>query len=61
MINNIRKFILEVVSELKKVSWATRQELIDATKIVLVSAICLGLMIAIVDFTLSRGLALIIR
>jgi preprotein translocase subunit SecE len=57
----IKKFILEVIIELKKVSWSTRKELLDATKIVLMSSFLLGLFIGLTDFALSRILGLIIR
>ena len=38
MIAQIQKFTSEVIVELKKVSWSTRQELIDSTLIVLTAA-----------------------
>ena len=56
----IKKFIGEVSVELKKVSWSTRKELIDATWIVIVSSILLGLFIGVTDFTLSKMLEIII-
>ena len=61
MITKITSFFSEVVTELKKVTWSTRQELIDATLIVVVSAAILGFYIAGVDVVLSRFLALIIK
>ena len=61
MIEKITKFFAEVVSELKKVSWSTRQELLDATWIVLISSAALGLFISCIDFTLARFLTLMIR
>ena len=61
MIGKVRKFITEVVIEVKKVSWPTRQELKDATWIVVISATFLGTFIAFIDFVLSRLLGLIIR
>ena len=61
MITKIQKFVSEVVVELKKVSWATRQELIDATWIVIISSACLGVFIAVLDFGFSRLLTLIVR
>ena len=61
MIGKIKKFIAEVVTELKKVSWSTRQELVSATVLVLVSSISLGLFIGLSDFILSKLLGLIIR
>lgn len=60
MISKIKKFILEAVSELKKVSWSTRKEVIDSTWLVIVSAGFLGLFIAMTDFVLSRLIGLIL-
>ena len=60
-IGSIRKFITEVVSELKKVSWTTRKDLIDSTWVVLVSSACLGLFIGVIDFVLSRIVASLIK
>ena len=61
MIAKTQKFISEVVVELKKVSWSTRKELIDATWIVLISAVILGVYISACDFVLSKFLGVIIR
>ena len=61
MVPQVQKFFGEVVVELKKVSWTTRQELIDSTLVVLVSCAALGVFIATADFVLSRILALIIK
>ena len=60
MFGKIKKFISEVVVELKKVSWSTKQELLDATKVVIVSSFLLGFFIAGTDFVLSKALGLII-
>ncbi len=57
----IKKFFSEVFIELKKVSWLTRRELIDATWIVIISSFFLGGFIGISDFVLSKLLGLIIR
>jgi len=61
MFANIKKFISEVIVELKKVSWSTRQEVIDATWVVLISSGLLGVFIGSSDFVLSKCLGLIIR
>lgn len=61
MLGKIQNFVSEVSVELKKVAWLTRQELIDATVVVLSSAICLGVFIGCADFALSKLLSLIIR
>lgn len=61
MIVKVRKFIGEVITETKKVSWTNRQELINATCVVFFSSILLGLFIAGIDFALSKFLGLLIR
>ena len=61
MIKKITKFFKEVVSELKKVAWSTKQELIDSTWIVIISAAFLGLFIWVTDTILAQLLRLIIR
>jgi len=61
IIQKIRKFFIEVVLELKKVSWSTRTELIDSTKVVLLSSLLFGIFIGTADFLLSKFLELIIR
>lgn len=61
MFGKIQKFFSEVTVELKKVSWSTRQELVDATWIVLLSSLFLGIFIGCTDFVLSKFLGLIIR
>lgn len=49
----IRKFLAEVIVELKKVSWPTRRELIDSTWLVIISSAILGGYIALTDFFLT--------
>lgn len=61
MFNKIREFISQVIAEIKKVTWPSRQELIDSTWIVLISSIILGFYIAGVDVVLSKFVGLIIR
>ena len=61
MIGKVQKFVSEVVVELKKVSWSTRQELFEATWIVLLSSAFLGVYIGATDFVLSKFVGLLIR
>ena len=61
MIANIRKFIGEVIAEMKKVSWTTRRELVDSTLIVILSSFLLGIFVGVIDFAFSKGVAVIIR
>ncbi|MCK5012262.1 MAG: preprotein translocase subunit SecE [Candidatus Omnitrophica bacterium] len=60
MIGKVKKFISEVMVELKKVSWSTRKDLIDATWIVFLSSIFLGVFIGATDFVLSKLVGIII-
>ena len=61
MIEKIRKFIGEVIAEMKKVSWTTRKELVDSTLIVIFSSFLLGIFVGIIDFAFSKGVAVIIK
>ena len=58
---SIFKFFKEVAAELKKVSWTSRQELINSAWIVVVSSFFLGLFIAITDLILSRIIGVLIH
>ena len=55
----IKKFISEVIVELKKVSWSTKQELKEATYLVIISSVMLGLFIGGVDFVLSKFISVL--
>ena len=61
MIVKVRNFIGEVMAEMKKVSWVTRQELLDSTLIVLASSLFLGVFVAVIDFFLSKGVTHLFR
>lgn len=61
MIAKIKKFIGEVLAEMKKVSWTTRRELVDSTLIVILSSFLLGIFVGIIDFAFSKGVAVIIK
>jgi len=50
----ITEFIREARVELKKVSWPTRKELIDSTKVVLITSFILAVFIGLIDFLLSH-------
>jgi preprotein translocase SecE subunit len=44
-----RDFLLDTRAEMDKVSWPPKDELIKATKAVLISALVLGLVIGLID------------
>lgn len=56
--NKIKKFFLTVKSEMVKVSWPNREELLNSTTVVLVSTAILTVFVYIIDlfFTLLVGL-----
>jgi preprotein translocase subunit SecE len=47
-----RIFTGEMITELQKASWPTRQELWDSTVVVIVASLLLGLFTSIADFSL---------
>jgi preprotein translocase subunit SecE len=49
-----REFLNEVVVELKKSAWPTRQELIDSTLVVIITVLVLGLFVAFADLVFVR-------
>jgi preprotein translocase subunit SecE len=53
-----RIFFVEMIEELKKAAWPTRQELIDSTIVVIVAALILGLFTSISDFALIQFVSL---
>ena len=46
-------FLVSVREELKKVTWPTRQELIKATRMIIVLSIVLGMVIGLMDWLLQ--------
>ncbi len=61
MIKKLTRFFNEVKTEMKKVSWSTKKELISSTWIVIISVFLLSVFIGIVDFIISRSINLVIR
>ncbi len=61
MFARLKTFTQEVRTELGKVSWTGRQQLIESTKVVLVSVFLMALFIWICDLTFSTILQRVIR
>ena len=57
----IKSFLLEVKSELSKVSWSTRKELLSSTVLVITVTAIMTAFIGIVDLGLSRFLSVIFK
>lgn len=51
---DVRKFYRETRSEIKKVTWPSRKELIQHTEVVITSIILVGAIIALADFTFGK-------
>jgi len=51
----IREFVLEVLAEFRKVTWPSRQELINSTVVVIVVTLVLSLFLGAVDIVLARA------
>lgn len=56
MFEKAKKFVQNVVSEMKMVSWPTRTELRGSTMVVIVTVIIIAIFIGVVDRILSLGL-----
>jgi len=58
MIKKIVKFVNDVQTEMSKVSWPTREELINSTMIVAVVSVLFTIFIFLADLVLSKIIAL---
>ena len=51
--NKIKKFTKDTVSELKKVSWTSKTELLKSTKLVVITVVAVCIVIALIDLGAS--------
>ncbi|HPS20217.1 MAG TPA: preprotein translocase subunit SecE [Candidatus Omnitrophota bacterium] len=56
----ITKFMSQVRTEMEKVNWPTKDEMVASTVIVIISTLLLGAFIGICDFGISRMVNLLI-
>ena len=59
MLQRIRRFLDVSWSELKIVSWPTRQQTLNLTFLVFLVSFVVGVFISVVDFVFSQGLLFI--
>ena len=52
-IERVRNFYHDVVSEMKKVSWPTRQEVINTTMVVIVAVVFFSIYMFVADIALT--------
>ncbi len=60
MIERIKLFLSETRTELKKVTWPTRQELKESTIVVIVSTFIVTIFVGVVDQVISRIIRLVL-
>lgn len=53
MFEKIRKLLSEIVVEMKKVTWPTREELKESTKLVIIATFVVTLFVGLIDQLLS--------
>jgi preprotein translocase subunit SecE len=61
IVTRIREFGQEVLAEFRKVTWPSRQELINSTTIVIVVTVVLAFFLGGVDIALSKVVERILR
>ena len=60
-IQSTKQFYFDVRSEMKKVSWPSRQEVVGTTVVVIVAVFFFGLYLGLVDYMLAMGLDRVLR
>jgi preprotein translocase subunit SecE len=61
MFRKVKKFLGEVRSEIKKVSWTKRNELIISTSMVIIIIVVVAVLIGIIDRALSEVIGLVME
>jgi len=56
----VRGFLADVVTEIRKTSWPSRQELVESTWVVIAMVLALGLFVAVSDWFLIKALGWLI-
>ena len=59
--SRLRRFFNEAWSELKKVSWPTREQVRNLTVLVFVVSFSVGLYITVLDFAFAQVVARLVR
>ena len=61
MLSKVRGFFTDVRSEMQKVTWSTREELVGSTMVVLVTMLILSVFVGVADFVFSHFISGILR
>lgn len=57
----VSRYLSEVSTELKKVTWPTRQQTIDKTLLVIVVSVIVGAYIGLLDYLFTQVAAIILK
>lgn len=57
----IIQFFKDCYSELRKVVWPSREDVIASTKVVVVSTVAMALILGLIDFILVAGIEVVFR
>jgi preprotein translocase subunit SecE len=60
-LKRVQEFVREVLAEFRKVSWPSRQELINSTVVVITVTVVVALFLGAVDVVLARIVERILR
>jgi preprotein translocase subunit SecE len=61
VVERSRTFIEEVVTETKKITWPTREDLKESTRVVVIAVILLSIILGIADWLLGMAMKFILR
>ncbi len=61
MFKSVIKFIQEAFAELKKVSWPTRDQIWDSTKVVIVTVVVISIFLGLIDILFSYLIKMVIQ
>lgn len=61
VLTRLREFVQEVLSEFRKVSWPSRQELVNSTTVVVIVTVVLAFFLGGVDIVLARIVERVLR
>jgi preprotein translocase subunit SecE len=61
MLNKVKEFFREVKTEVKKVVFPTKEELIGSTWVVIITVLIISLFLGIIDLSLSKIVAMALR
>ena len=59
--NKATKFLKEVQTELKKVTWPTREQAVRLTGIVVGVSLVVGLYVGVLDYALTKLISLVVK